>query len=99
MKAFILKTSHFFFLFPGGGLDCKCEMWILCFIISWGKKGRFNFKDQRLEDIMKILSRWYDMNVVYENEGLKNIRFGCNLNRYEKITPFVKLLEKTKKCM
>ena len=50
---------------------------------------------QRLEDIMKILSRWYDMNVVYENEGLKNIRFGCNLNRYEEITPFVKLLEKT----
>lgn len=44
---------------------------------------------------MKILSRWYDMNVVYENEGLKNIRFGCNLNRYEEITPFVKLLEQT----
>ena len=35
------------------------------------------------------------MNVIYENEGLKNIRFGCNLNRYEEITPFVKLLEKT----
>ena len=64
------------------------------FYTSW-VKGKINFKDQRLEDIMKTLSRWYDMNVVYENEGLKNIRFGCNLNRYEEITPFVKLLEKT----
>ena len=64
------------------------------FYTSW-VKGKINFKDQRLEDIMKTLSRWYDMNVVYENEKLKNIRFGCNLNRYEEITPFVKLLEKT----
>ena len=64
------------------------------FYTSW-VKGKIYFKDQRLEDIMKTLSRWYDMNVVYENEGLKNIRFGCNLNRYEEITPFVKLLEKT----
>ena len=66
------------------------------FYTSW-VKGKINFKDQRLEDIMKTLSRWYDMNVVYENEKLKNIRFGCNLNRYEEITPFVKLLEKTER--
>lgn len=64
------------------------------FYTSW-VKGKINFKDQRLEDIMKTLSRWYDMNVVYENERLKDIRFGCNLNRYEEITPFVQLLEKT----
>nr|WP_308757720.1 FecR domain-containing protein [uncultured Bacteroides sp.] len=64
------------------------------FYTSW-VKGKINFKDQRLEDIMKILSRWYDMKVIYESERIKNIRFGCNLNRYEEITPFVKLLEKT----
>lgn len=64
------------------------------FYTSW-VKGKIHFKDQRLEDIMKTLSRWYDMKVVYTDERLKNIRFGCNLNRYEEITPFVKLLEKT----
>lgn len=64
------------------------------FYTSW-VKGKINFKDQRLEDIMKALSRWYEMNVVYESERLKNIRFGCHLNRYEEITPFVRLLEKT----
>lgn len=64
------------------------------FYTSW-VKGKINFKDQRLEDIMKTLSRWYDMKVIYESERIKNIRFGCNLNRYEEITPFVELLEKT----
>lgn len=64
------------------------------FYTSW-VKGKINFKDQRLEDIMKTLSRWYDMDVVYKSERLKDIRFGCHLNRYEEIAPFVRLLEKT----
>lgn len=64
------------------------------FYTSW-VKGRIHFKDQRLEDIMKILSRWYDMEVIYANEKIKDIRFGCNVDRYTEITPFVQLLEKT----
>lgn len=63
---------------------------------SW-INGKIYFKDQRLEDIMGALSRWYDMEVVYENSSTKEIRFGCNLNRYENITPFINLLEKTGK--
>lgn len=63
---------------------------------SW-IEGKIYFKDQRLEDIMKSLSRWYDMEVVYENEKVKNLRFGCNVDRYEDISPFLELLEKTGK--
>lgn len=63
---------------------------------SW-INGKIHFKDQRLEDIMQSLSRWYDMEVVYENPQSKNIRFGCNLNRYQDIAPFIDLLEKTGK--
>ena len=66
------------------------------FYTSW-VKGKIHFKDQRLEDIMKILARWYDVEVKYANEKIKDIRFGCNLDRYEEITPFVRLLEKTEK--
>ena len=57
--------------------------------------GKINFKDQRLDDIMKTLARWYDMDVVYENEATKELRFGCYVNRYNEITPLVKLLEQT----
>ncbi len=40
-------------------------------------------------------ARWYDMDVVYENEATKELRFGCYVNRYNEITPLVKLLEQT----
>ena len=92
-ESLILKPSQQATIVSGGN-SIQVRTVDTSFYTSW-VKGKINFKDQRLEDIMKILSRWYDMNVVYENEGLKNIRFGCNLNRYEEITPFVKLLEKT----
>ncbi len=63
---------------------------------SW-IEGKIYFKDERLEEIMKALSRWYDMEVIYKDEAAKNIRFGCNVDRYEDIKPFLELLEKTNK--
>lgn len=66
------------------------------FYTSW-VKGKIHFKDRRLEDIMRILSRWYDMEVVFINEKIKDLRFGCNVDRYSEITPFVRLLEETQR--
>lgn len=45
-------------------IDTKME-------ISW-KDGIFRFKEMPLRDIIKVLSRWYDFNVVFENVALKN---------------------------
>lgn len=66
------------------------------FYTSW-IQGKINFKDQRLEDIMKTLARWYDMNVIYMDQQTKDLRFGCYVNRYNEITPLVELLEETGK--
>lgn len=74
-ESLILKPSQQATIVSGGN-SIRVRTVDTSFYTSW-VKGKINFKDQRLEDIMKILSRWYDMNVVYENEGLKNIRFGC----------------------
>lgn len=63
---------------------------------SW-INGKIYFKDERLEDILKNLSRWYDMEVIFEDEAVGNLGFGCNLNRYDEINPFLELLEKTDK--
>lgn len=63
---------------------------------SWAK-GKIYFKDERLEDILTSLARWYDVDIAYEKESLKNLRFGCNLNRYEAIEPFLNLLKETGK--
>lgn len=92
-KSLILKPSQQASLTPGSG-DIQVRTVDAAFFTSW-VKGKINFKDQRLEDIMKTLSRWYDIEVNYSNEALKNKCFGCYVNRYEKIAPFLELLEAT----
>jgi ferric-dicitrate binding protein FerR (iron transport regulator) len=42
--------------------------------ISW-KEGVFSFRNKSLKEIMKVLSRWYDMDVVFEDKELENVRF------------------------
>ena len=64
--------------------------------IAW-KNGKFDFRDWRLEDIMVYLSRWYKIDVFYQQEELKDLRFGCHINRYSEITPILEFLESTGK--
>ena len=66
-----------------------------CFT-AW-TKGKILFKDVRLDEMMKQLCRWYDMEVSFADPGLKSLRFGCHLNRYQDIIPFLRLLEQTGK--
>lgn len=42
--------------------------------ICW-KDGVFSFEDKQLDEIMKVLSRWYDIQVVFENESIKKEQF------------------------
>ena len=42
-------------------------------------------EEERLENIMNELRRWYDIDVFYENETLKNIRFTGKIDRYEDV--------------
>jgi len=39
------------------------------------KEGIFKFRDTRLEDIVKVLKRWYRFDVEYEDDSMKDIRF------------------------
>lgn len=60
--------------------------------ISW-KEGVFSFKRMTLQDIMTILSRWYDMDVVFENEELKQRGFNGSLGKEQ---PIEQILENIK---
>ena len=42
--------------------------------VGW-KDGLYVFKDQKLEDIMKTLQRWYDVTVFYQSHHLKRGAF------------------------
>lgn len=61
---------------------------------AW-KEGRFVFQDQNLDEIMKILSKWYNVEVVFEREELKNLRFTGNLERYSDFAKVLKKIQKT----
>ncbi len=47
---------------------------------SW-KDGVFSFRRKSLEEIMKVLSRWYDMDVEFANQDLKSAGFNGVLGK------------------
>ena len=64
------------------------------YAMAW-KEGRLRFKEKPLSEVMKIISRWYDVEVVYEDEEVKDYPFGCNFNRHATIEPLLKVFEAT----
>lgn len=62
--------------------------------ISW-KDGRFVFKEQRLDDIMLTMSRWYDINVFFVNESARKVTFSGNLKRYDNFNKIISMLDMT----
>ncbi len=61
---------------------------------SW-KDGVFAFENLSLEEIMKVFSRWYDLEVFYEFEDLKQLEFTGNLLKYKDINPHLKIISKS----
>jgi transmembrane sensor len=61
---------------------------------SW-ISGYFRFDDERLEDMMRTISRWYGVEVYYQNQGLKDKRLTGKLYRFEDFNVITCLLEKT----
>lgn len=52
--------------------------------ISW-RKGLFVFKGMPLKDIAKVLSRWYDADIVFADPALGNVKFNGVLNKNQKL--------------
>lgn len=65
-------------------------------VTSW-KNGEFVFRNETLEYIIKELSRWYNINVVIENEELKNERFYLYFNRTTGFEDIINQITKTGK--
>lgn len=64
------------------------------YAVAW-KEGRLRFRDRPLKEIMDFISRWYDVEVVYEDEEVKDYLFGCNFARHETIEPLLGFFERT----
>ena len=62
--------------------------------ISW-IKGLFSFNDTSLEDIMHILSRWYDLEFIFKSANQKKFIFSGILERTKSIEDILFIIEKT----
>lgn len=62
--------------------------------IAW-KDGEFMFRNEPLQNIMKEISRWYDIDVVYEDSLVGNERFGGTISQAEHLKEVLKMLELT----
>jgi ferric-dicitrate binding protein FerR (iron transport regulator) len=60
--------------------------------ISW-KDGVFSFEQKPLAEIMKVLSRWYDKQVVFENTDLKEITFTGVLGKNQEVKDILSTLK------
>lgn len=62
--------------------------------VAW-QQGKFVFRNERLEDLMKTLARWYGIEYHFMDERAKNIRIGASFGRYENMNPIVDMLKQT----
>ncbi|HJF70022.1 MAG TPA: FecR domain-containing protein, partial [Butyricimonas virosa] len=61
--------------------------------VSW-KNGDFIFRNESLNSIMDKLSRWYGLEVLYQDAGLQNVRLSGNLKRYKDVRELFVSFEK-----
>ena len=59
---------------------------------SW-KDGLFYFKDIALEEILRIVSRWYDLEVFYMNQGAKSVIYSGKLQMYSSVEDVLRKFE------
>lgn len=62
--------------------------------IAW-KNGYFSFNNADLLSIMRQISRWYNVDIVYEGK-LPNRRFGGEISRNTNVSEVLKILEESK---
>ena len=62
--------------------------------VAW-KNRDMVFVNERLESIMEKVERWYNVDVFFQNEGLKELRFYGNMKRYTPIEDLLFFLERT----
>jgi ferric-dicitrate binding protein FerR (iron transport regulator) len=62
---------------------------------SW-RDGVFSFRKKPLGEIMKVLSRWYDVDVQFDNQDIKKAKFNGVLGKDQKIEDILKRIKKFK---
>ncbi|MDX8338938.1 FecR domain-containing protein [Draconibacterium sp. IB214405] len=92
-QTFLLKPSEQFLTGEGNSSVRKVDV---NHYIAW-KEGRIFFEDNTLDEIFSDIARWYNIDVKYQNDALKNLRFSVDVKRYDEISKITEIIELTKK--
>lgn len=65
-------------------------------VLAW-KEGSFVFNSERLDEILKQVGRWYDVDFIIEDDKLKGERFEAMVPRFGQLKELLELLQKTEK--
>jgi len=63
-------------------------------VIAW-KDGQFNFNNDNLGNIMHQVSRWYNVEVVFEDEKSKEKALSGIITRFANVSDLLQVLERT----
>ncbi|MNK03498.1 fec operon regulator FecR [compost metagenome] len=61
--------------------------------VAW-KNGNFQFNDENIENVMRAISRWYDVDIEYQGTITKE-KFGGTISRSKPISEVLASLEET----
>jgi len=64
--------------------------------VLW-KEGVFFFEDEALESILQKLTRWYNVEIEFENPALRETRFSMEVKKYEELNKVLTILEHTRR--
>ena len=62
--------------------------------VAW-HEGKFHFVHVSLKNIMEELSRWYDVQVIFENPVVQNECFTIEMQRFDDFNKVLRLIERT----
>lgn len=62
--------------------------------ISW-KKGLFSFNNMPLKEIMKVLCRWYDVDIKFKDSKIEKVKFNGVLKRNQSLEEVLTIIQST----
>ena len=63
-------------------------------VVAW-KDNNFSFNNTDLKMLMRQLSRWYDVEVIYKDENGEQVRFNGDISRSVSLSNVLRMLELT----
>lgn len=63
-------------------------------VIAW-REGEYIFRNMPLESVMRVVARWYDVDVIYQNKAVGAALLGGSVSKSADVSDVLKTLERT----